>query len=78
VMNFPESVTEHTLREMFSRHGTVNQLSMYTAKERRMAVVAMGSVPDAIEALVNLNLQKIGENHTLRVSFTKSVAGVSC
>lgn len=41
-------------------------------KDRKMALIQMGSVEEAIESLIQLHNHDLGENHHLRVSFSKS------
>lgn len=41
-------------------------------KDRKMALIQMSSVEDAIQALIDLHNHDLGENHHLRVSFSKS------
>lgn len=41
-------------------------------KDRKMALIQMGSVEEAIQALIDLHNHDLGENHHLRVSFSKS------
>lgn len=50
-------------------------LSLYPLscrKDRKMALIQMGSVEEAIQALIDLHNHDLGENHHLRVSFSKS------
>jgi len=41
-------------------------------KDRKMALIQMGSVEEAIESLIEFHNHDMGENHHLRVSFSKS------
>lgn len=41
-------------------------------KDRKMALIQMGSVEEAVQALIELHNHDLGENHHLRVSFSKS------
>ncbi|KAJ7419797.1 Polypyrimidine tract-binding protein 1 [Pitangus sulphuratus] len=41
-------------------------------KDRKMALIQMGSVEEAIQSLIELHNHDLGENHHLRVSFSKS------
>ena len=41
-------------------------------KDRKMALIQLGSVEEAIQALIELHNHDLGENHHLRVSFSKS------
>lgn len=47
-------------------------LSLSHRKDRKMALIQMGSVEEAIQALIDLHNHDLGENHHLRVSFSKS------
>lgn len=41
-------------------------------KDHKMALIQLGSVEEAIQALIDLHNHDLGENHHLRVSFSKS------
>lgn len=41
-------------------------------KDHKMALIQMGSVEEALEALIEFHNHDLGENHHLRVSFSKS------
>lgn len=41
-------------------------------KDRKMALIQLGSVEEAIESLIKFHNHDLGENHHLRVSFSKS------
>uniref|UniRef100_A0A673TZ15 RRM domain-containing protein n=1 Tax=Suricata suricatta TaxID=37032 RepID=A0A673TZ15_SURSU len=58
--NIPPSVSEDDLKILFSSNGGI------------MALIQMGSVEEAIQALIDLHNHDLGENHHLRVSFSKS------
>ncbi len=45
---------------------------MINRKDRKMALIQLGSVEEAIQALIDLHNHDLGENHHLRVSFSKS------
>lgn len=45
-------------------------------KDRKMALIQMGSVEEAIESLIEFHNHDLGENHHLRVSFSKSTIWV--
>ncbi|KAF0882098.1 PTBP1 protein, partial [Crocuta crocuta] len=61
--NIPPSVSEDDLKILFSSNGGI---------DRKMALIQMGSVEEAIQALIDLHNHDLGENHHLRVSFSKS------
>lgn len=43
-----------------------------------MALIQLGSVEEAIQALIELHNHDLGENHHLRVSFSKSTIWDLC
>lgn len=43
-----------------------------------MALIQMGSVEEAIESLIEFHNHDLGENHHLRVSFSKSSIWILC
>lgn len=47
-------------------------LPSFNRKDRKMALIQMGSVEEAIESLIEFHNHDLGENHHLRVSFSKS------
>lgn len=53
--------------------GTECDLNLCLArKDRKMALIQMGSVEEAIQSLIDLHNHDLGENCHLRVSFSKS------
>lgn len=51
-------------------------LFSFFRKDRKMALIQMGSVEEAIESLIEFHNHDLGENHHLRVSFSKSTIWV--
>ncbi|XP_053514405.1 polypyrimidine tract-binding protein 1 isoform X1 [Artibeus jamaicensis] len=70
--NIPPSVSEDDLKILFSSNGGVVKGFKFFQKDRKMALIQMGSVEEAIQALIDLHNHDLGENHHLRVSFSKS------
>ncbi|XP_072804242.1 polypyrimidine tract-binding protein 1 isoform X2 [Vicugna pacos] len=70
--NIPPSVSEDDLKMLFSSNGGVVKGFKFFQKDRKMALIQMGSVEEAIQALIDLHNHDLGENHHLRVSFSKS------
>uniref|UniRef100_A0A3P9LH30 Polypyrimidine tract-binding protein 1 n=1 Tax=Oryzias latipes TaxID=8090 RepID=A0A3P9LH30_ORYLA len=68
--NIPPSVMEDDLRRLFASTGVSGVL--VSAFDRKMALIQMGSVEEAIECLIEFHNHDLGENHHLRVSFSKS------
>uniref|UniRef100_A0AAY4ADB6 Polypyrimidine tract-binding protein 1 n=1 Tax=Denticeps clupeoides TaxID=299321 RepID=A0AAY4ADB6_9TELE len=60
----PVSTTPDCLTDM--------AVSVIGRKDRKMALIQLGSVEEAIQALIDLHNHDLGENHHLRVSFSKS------
>ncbi|EDL31647.1 polypyrimidine tract-binding protein 1 isoform 3 [Mus musculus] len=70
--NIPPSVSEDDLKSLFSSNGGVVKGFKFFQKDRKMALIQMGSVEEAVQALIELHNHDLGENHHLRVSFSKS------
>ncbi|XP_030364954.1 polypyrimidine tract-binding protein 1 isoform X3 [Strigops habroptila] len=70
--NIPPSVTEEDLKMLFSGNSGVVKGFKFFQKDRKMALIQMGSVEEAIQSLIDLHNHDLGENHHLRVSFSKS------
>ncbi|XP_047387170.1 polypyrimidine tract-binding protein 1 isoform X1 [Sciurus carolinensis] len=70
--NIPPSITEEDLKALFSSSGGVVKGFKFFQKDRKMALIQMGSVEEAVQALIDLHNHDLGENHHLRVSFSKS------
>ncbi|KAF0041565.1 hypothetical protein F2P81_005097 [Scophthalmus maximus] len=70
--NIPPSVVEDDLKMLFSSSGSLVQAFKFFQKDHKMALIQMGSVEEAIESLIEFHNHDLGENHHLRVSFSKS------
>ncbi|XP_076150403.1 polypyrimidine tract-binding protein 1a isoform X2 [Alosa pseudoharengus] len=70
--NIPPSVVEDDLRGLFVSAGYMVKAFKFFQKDRKMALIQMGSVEEAIEALIEFHNHDLGESHHLRVSFSKS------
>ncbi|CAN9502484.1 unnamed protein product [Ophioblennius macclurei] len=70
--NIPPSVVEDDLRRLFGSSGATVKAFKFFQKDRKMALIQMGSVEEAIESLIEFHNHDLGENHHLRVSFSKS------
>ncbi|MEE6458945.1 hypothetical protein FKM82_000471 [Ascaphus truei] len=71
--NIPPSVTDDDLTSLFSSTGCTVKAFKFFQKDRKMALIQLGSVEEAILALIELHNHDLGENHHLRVSFSKSM-----
>ncbi|XP_051788985.1 polypyrimidine tract-binding protein 2 isoform X3 [Erpetoichthys calabaricus] len=69
--NIPQNITEEDLRSLFSNSGgTVKAFKFF--QDHKMALLQMSTVEEAIQALIDLHNYNLGDNHHLRVSFSKS------
>ncbi|KAJ0011935.1 hypothetical protein NQD34_012910 [Periophthalmus magnuspinnatus] len=69
--NVREGIGEDDLRLLFSNTGgTVKAFKFF--QDRKMALIQMSSVEEAIQALIDLHNYDMGGNHHLKVSFSKS------
>ncbi|XP_052258277.1 polypyrimidine tract-binding protein 3-like isoform X5 [Dreissena polymorpha] len=69
--NIPPTVTEEELTEQFTHHGEVKAFKFFQ-KDRRMALIEMSSVEEAIIALIAMHNFGLSDTNHLRVSFSKS------
>ena len=70
--NIPSSVEETDLKQAFVNAGLNVQGFKFFPKDRKMALVQLTTVDDAITALVKLHNYQLSETSHLRVSFSKS------
>ncbi|NXT18985.1 PTBP1 protein, partial [Syrrhaptes paradoxus] len=70
--NIPPSITEEDLKMLFSSNGGMVKGFKFFQKDRKMALIQMGTVEEAIQSLIDLHNHDLGEKHHLRVSFSKS------
>uniref|UniRef100_A0A672RN45 Polypyrimidine tract-binding protein 1 n=1 Tax=Sinocyclocheilus grahami TaxID=75366 RepID=A0A672RN45_SINGR len=71
--NIPPAVVEDDLKLLFASNGALVKNFKFFQKDRKMALIQMGSVDEAIESLIQFHNHDLGENHHLRVSFSKSI-----
>jgi polypyrimidine tract-binding protein 2 len=70
--NIPSTVEEEDLKTAFSNIGLQVQAFKFFPKDRKMALVQLVNVEDAIAGLVKLHNYQLSETSHLRVSFSKS------
>ncbi|XP_017297634.1 polypyrimidine tract-binding protein 3 isoform X1 [Kryptolebias marmoratus] len=70
--NIPSSVCEDALKDLFSSRGFTVKAFKFFQKDRKMALMQLASVEEAIEALIELHDHQLDHNQHLRVSFSKS------
>merc|ERR1712136_252629 len=69
--NIPEEVDEATIKEAFAQHATMVTAFKFFAKDRRMALIQLPSVEEAITCLIMMHNYKLTDSHHLRVSFSR-------
>ncbi|TNM91819.1 hypothetical protein fugu_018830 [Takifugu bimaculatus] len=69
---FCSSVSEEDLKDLFSSRGFTVKAFKFFQKDRKMALMQLASVEEAIEALIVLHDHLLDHNQHLRVSFSKS------
>ena len=70
--NIPSSVEEDDLRNAFANIGLQVQAFKFFPKDRKMALVQLSTVDDAVMGLIKLHNYQLSETSHLRVSFSKS------
>ncbi|XP_069503811.1 polypyrimidine tract-binding protein 1 isoform X2 [Ambystoma mexicanum] len=70
--NIPPAISEEDIKILFSNTGGIVKAFKFFQKDRKMALIQMGSVEEAIQVLIELHNNDLGDNHHLRVSFSKS------
>ncbi|XP_044141937.1 polypyrimidine tract-binding protein 3-like isoform X1 [Bufo gargarizans] len=71
--NIPPSVSDDDLKRLFASTGCSVKAFKFFQKDRKMALIQLGSVEEAITAVIDLHNHDLGDNHHLRVSFSKSM-----
>ncbi|XP_063770777.1 polypyrimidine tract-binding protein 3 isoform X3 [Pseudophryne corroboree] len=71
--NIPPSVSDEDLKRLFASTGCTVKAFKFFQKDRKMALIQLGSLEEAILALIDLHNHDLGDNHHLRVSFSKSM-----
>ncbi|TDH02430.1 hypothetical protein EPR50_G00173490 [Perca flavescens] len=70
--NIPSSVGEDMLKDLFSSAGFSVKAFKFFQKDRKMALMQLASVEEAVEALIALHDRPLDHSTHLRVSFSKS------
>ncbi|XP_056594256.1 polypyrimidine tract-binding protein 2 isoform X1 [Triplophysa dalaica] len=69
--NIPQDITEEDLKVLFSNSGgTVKAFKFFL--DHKMALIQMTTIEEAIQCLIDLHNYDMGNNHHLKVSFSKS------
>ncbi|XP_052556778.1 polypyrimidine tract-binding protein 3 isoform X1 [Tympanuchus pallidicinctus] len=70
--NIPTSVSFDDIKSLFARTGSTVKAFRFFQRDCKMALIQLGSVEEAVHALIELHDYDLGENHHLRVSFSRS------
>ncbi|XP_023800093.1 polypyrimidine tract-binding protein 3 isoform X3 [Cyanistes caeruleus] len=70
--NIPNSVTVDDLKNLFTSKGSTVKGFRFFQSDCKMALIQLGSVEEAVHALIDLHNHDFGENQHLKVSFSKS------
>jgi hnRNP-L/PTB/hephaestus splicing factor len=70
--NIPLEVNDQQLKEKFQQTGSNVVDFRFFQKDRRMALIQLGSIDEAVTALVKLHNEKLSETNHLRVSFSRT------
>ncbi|XP_046479340.1 polypyrimidine tract-binding protein 2 isoform X1 [Neodiprion pinetum] len=70
--NIPATVSEEEIKDAFTKNGFTVKAFKFFPKDRKMALIQMGSMDDAVVALIKMHNFQLSESNHLRVSFSKS------
>lgn len=70
--NIPSSCTEEDIREAFTKNEFEVKAFKFFPKDRKMALLQLSSVEEAVLALIKMHNHQLSESNHLRVSFSKS------
>lgn len=69
--NIPATVQEQELKDLFGSYGTVRNFKFFQ-KDRKMALIQMDTVDEAITGLIAMHNYQMAENMHLRCTFSKA------
>ncbi|XP_046830332.1 polypyrimidine tract-binding protein 1 isoform X13 [Vespa crabro] len=70
--NIPATVTEEEIKDAFSKNGFNVKAFKFFPKDRKMALIQLLNMDDAVAALIKMHNYQLSESNHLRVSFSKS------
>uniref|UniRef100_A0A2I9LPH8 Polypyrimidine tract-binding protein 1 n=1 Tax=Centruroides hentzi TaxID=88313 RepID=A0A2I9LPH8_9SCOR len=70
--NIPSSVDEDHIRDAFAETGGTVVAFKFFPKDKKMALIQMDSVEEAVSALIQMHNYQLSDSSHLRVSFSKS------
>ncbi|XP_065511964.1 polypyrimidine tract-binding protein 3 isoform X2 [Caloenas nicobarica] len=69
--NIPSFITVDDMKNLFASTGCTVKAFKFFQNNCKMALIQLGSVEEAVHALIELHNHDLGQNHHLRVSFSK-------
>jgi hnRNP-L/PTB/hephaestus splicing factor len=69
--NIPPTSSEQDIKDLFSQYGTVRNYKVFQ-KDRKMALIQMDTVEEAMTALIAMHNYQLAENMHLRCTFSKA------
>lgn len=69
--NIPASVQEREIRDLFESYGSVKNFKFFQ-KDRKMALIQMDTIDEAITSLIAMHNYQMAENMHLRCTFSKA------
>ncbi|NWY59235.1 PTBP3 protein, partial [Chionis minor] len=69
--NIPPSVTVDYLKNIFASAGSTVKDCKFLQNDGKMALIQLGCVEEALQALIELHNYDLGDNHHLQISFSK-------
>ncbi|XP_044726715.1 polypyrimidine tract-binding protein 1 isoform X2 [Chrysoperla carnea] len=70
--NIPATCSEEDIKEKFTAKGFQVKAFKFFPKDRKMALIQLPSIDDAVAALIEMHNHQLSESNHLRVSFSKS------
>lgn len=70
--NIPPNISEEEMKEAFTKNGFQVKAFKFFPKDKRMALIQLGSMEEAVAALIKMHNYQLSEQNHLRVSFSKS------
>uniref|UniRef100_A0A2I9LPH9 Polypyrimidine tract-binding protein 3 n=1 Tax=Centruroides hentzi TaxID=88313 RepID=A0A2I9LPH9_9SCOR len=70
--NIPPNVSEDQIKDAFVKTGVTVIAFKFFPKDKKMALIQLGSIEEAITALIKMHNYQLSDSSHLRVSFSKS------
>ncbi|XP_017780648.1 PREDICTED: polypyrimidine tract-binding protein 1 isoform X3 [Nicrophorus vespilloides] len=70
--NIPATVNEEDIKDAFNKNGFIVKAFKFFPKDRKMALIQLPSMDEAVVALIKMHNYQLSESNHLRVSFSKS------